>query len=133
VQIRNHIVALWRYDVSQHLSLEAAAAQHDPEHQHLVAAAWNFLNREGYINWGIAPAITDRPVLQRQETVIIIGSGLAGVAHRLCAVLKTSSDKVLRTALYPCCSFCMLVCAVVWAGQSSSRRACRTALFRVHH
>lgn len=81
-QIRNHIVALWRYDVSQYLSQETAAAHHHPEHRPMVAAAWNFLHREGYINWGIAPAITDRPVLQRRETVIIIGSGLAGAACR---------------------------------------------------
>jgi lysine-specific histone demethylase 1 len=80
MQIRNHIVAFWRYDVSQFLSEEAAAAQHEPQHRHLVAAAWGFLHREGYINWGVASAITDRPVLQRQETVIIIGSGLAGAA-----------------------------------------------------
>jgi len=79
VQIRNHILAVWRGDVTQYLSEEAAAAHIQPRHRHVVAAAWRFLDREGYINWGVAPAITDRALQEKPETVVVIGAGLAGV------------------------------------------------------
>lgn len=78
MQIRNHILALWRGNVAEYLSEEAAVAHIQPKHRHLAASAWRFLDREGYINWGVAPAITDREVQERAETVLIIGAGLAG-------------------------------------------------------
>lgn len=79
VQIRNHILAMWRGNVSSYLSEEAAVARVQPKHKHLATSAWRFLDREGYINWGVAPAITDREVQEQPEIVVVIGSGLAGV------------------------------------------------------
>lgn len=79
-QVRNFILALWRSDVTQHLSEEAAAARVPAQHRQLATAAWRFLDREGYINWGVAAAITDRPVPERPEIVLVIGSGLAGLS-----------------------------------------------------
>jgi hypothetical protein len=35
-------------------------------------------DRHGYINFGVAPAITDRGVAERRESVVVIGAGLAG-------------------------------------------------------
>jgi hypothetical protein len=64
--------------VSQYLSEEAAAARIQAQHRHLATSAWRFLHHEGYINWGAAPALTDRPVPEKQHTVLVIGSGLAG-------------------------------------------------------
>lgn len=79
MQIRNHILAMWRGDVSSYLSEQQAVARVQPKHKHLATSAWRFLDREGYINWGVAPAITDRAVQEQPETVVVIGSGLAGV------------------------------------------------------
>jgi hypothetical protein len=98
-QVRNFILALWRSDVTQHLSEEAAAARVPAQHRQLASAAWRFLDREGYINWGVAAAITDRPVPERPEIVLVIGSGLAGACEQL----------ELQHA-------CVLVVAVVWGG-----------------
>jgi hypothetical protein len=46
--------------------------------RHLVSTAWRYLDLHGHINWGVAPAIMARPSPQRQETVVVIGAGLAG-------------------------------------------------------
>ncbi|WIA32039.1 hypothetical protein OEZ86_002891 [Tetradesmus obliquus] len=79
-QVRNHILARWRADVSAFLSEEEAAAKILPKHRHLVSAAWRFLDLHGHINWGVAPAVMARPSSQRQETVVVIGAGLAGLS-----------------------------------------------------
>jgi hypothetical protein len=51
--------------------------------RHLVSTAWRYLDMHGLINWGVAPAILARPSPQRQETVVVIGAGLAGEGGRL--------------------------------------------------
>lgn len=66
--------------MTQYLSEEAAAERVPAQHRQLATAAWRFLDREGYINWGVAEAITNRPVPERPEIVLVIGSGLAGAA-----------------------------------------------------
>lgn len=80
LQIRNHILAKWRADVSRWLTEEEAAAKIMSKYRHLVSAAWRFLTTHGYINFGIAPEITEQ-ALKADDTkgsVIIVGAGLAG-------------------------------------------------------
>eukprot|EP00878_Enallax_costatus_P040532 GHUV01046838.1.p1 GENE.GHUV01046838.1~~GHUV01046838.1.p1 ORF type:complete len:211 (+),score=38.35 GHUV01046838.1:192-824(+) len=77
-QVRNHIVARWRADPTQYLSEQEAASKILPKHRHLVLTAWQYLDHHGHINWGVAPAIMGQPAEERDETVLIIGAGLAG-------------------------------------------------------
>lgn len=79
-QVRNHILARWRADVSRWLGEEDAGAKIMPKYQHLVSIAWRFLTTHGFINFGVAPAITRRASYEHKETVIVIGAGLAGAA-----------------------------------------------------
>ncbi|GMH38451.1 hypothetical protein BSKO_06335 [Bryopsis sp. KO-2023] len=81
IKVRNHVLAKWRADVSQWLTEEEAAVKIMPKFRHLVTAAWRFLTQYGYINFGVAPAITDRGLKadHNKGTVIIVGAGLAGL------------------------------------------------------
>lgn len=83
MQVRNHILARWRADPTQYLSEEDAASKILPKHRHLVLTAWRFLDHHGYINWGVAPAIMGRPAQEHDETVVVIGAGLAGTCRTL--------------------------------------------------
>ena len=78
VQVRNHILTRWRADVTRFLHEEDAGAKVQPKYQHLVSLAWRFLYTHGYINFGVAPAITQHPTPEQQVTVVVIGAGLAG-------------------------------------------------------
>lgn len=100
LQIRNHILALWRGDVTQYLSEEAAVTRMPAKYKQLASAAWTFLDREGHINWGVAPAIMDRGVPEKPETVVVIGAGLAGgwlAAHLAAVLLLVLSPQLLQT------------------------------------
>lgn len=77
-QVRNHILARWRADVTQYLPEQEAASKILPKHRHLVSTAWRYLDHHGYINWGVAPAVMGRPADEHEETVVVIGAGLAG-------------------------------------------------------
>ena len=84
VQVRNHVLARWRADVTRYLSLEDAGTQIRRQHQALVEAAWRFLNLYGWINWGVAPALMREPGSSTdadgadKPAVVIVGAGLAG-------------------------------------------------------
>ena len=73
-QVRNHILAVWRYDVSRYLSAEEAATRIRPRLRHLVQPAWQWLDREGHINWCVAPGILRQPAASsgQRETVVVI-------------------------------------------------------------
>lgn len=76
--------------MSQWLTEEDAAAKIMPKFRHLVTAAWKFLTQFGYINFGVAPAITERGLRteHKKGTVIVVGAGLAGT-YLLIFVLST--------------------------------------------
>ena len=52
------------------------------KHRPYATIAWQFLDRAGYINFGVAPKIVARALAQprTQGSVIVIGAGLAGAA-----------------------------------------------------
>jgi [histone H3]-N6,N6-dimethyl-L-lysine4 FAD-dependent demethylase len=87
IVVRNHILASWRADPAALLPrarvLETVAATYD----HLVAAAHEFLAREGHINFGVSAAFPAAPppdVAPPQgvaaASVLVLGAGLAGLA-----------------------------------------------------
>ena len=83
-QVRNHVLAFWRRDVSQYLTEAAAATGIHGRHRGYVSTAWRFLNAGGYINFGVGEGILRRAasVTPNKGSVIVIGAGLAGVANR---------------------------------------------------
>jgi hypothetical protein len=97
VVIRNFLLAKWRVDPYRHLLPEDAMGSIQRRHFPLVQAAHRFLERHGYINFGVAPALryvspdaTTPPEAstsnQSLPSVLIIGAGLAGpwrVASRI--------------------------------------------------
>ena len=91
MQARNIVLYLWRRDVSQVLTVDAAARHPviPPRLRTYARIAWNYLDCRGYINFGVAPAILahTQDVLAAaaaadgpQRSVAIIGAGLAGLA-----------------------------------------------------
>uniref|UniRef100_A0A1D1XJL7 Lysine-specific histone demethylase 1 3 n=1 Tax=Anthurium amnicola TaxID=1678845 RepID=A0A1D1XJL7_9ARAE len=81
ILIRNHILARWRDNVSNWLTMESFAGSIPPHCESLMNSAYNFLLSHGYVNFGVAPAIRDRiPPEPGKPTVVVVGAGLAGLA-----------------------------------------------------
>ncbi|XP_020269598.1 lysine-specific histone demethylase 1 homolog 2, partial [Asparagus officinalis] len=81
IVVRNHVLATWRSNVRSFLSKshlkETIAAEYDP----LLSAAYSFLYENGYINFGVSPAIKSQfPESFDKGSVVIVGSGLSGLA-----------------------------------------------------
>lgn len=80
IVVRNHILAKWRENVTVWLEQETVMEAIRSMHSKLVTAAYKFLSSHGYINFGVAPAITARmPALKEKASVVIVGAGLAGL------------------------------------------------------
>ncbi|XP_010539016.1 PREDICTED: lysine-specific histone demethylase 1 homolog 1 [Tarenaya hassleriana] len=83
IVVRNHILALWRSNVSVWLTRDHAHESIRAEHKTLVDSAYNFLLEHGYINFGLAPAIKE--VKSRsfdgveRANVVVVGAGLSGL------------------------------------------------------
>ncbi|KAJ3680487.1 hypothetical protein LUZ60_016765 [Juncus effusus] len=81
ILIRNHILSKWRENVSNWVHKEPFIPLIPPHCQSLLSTAYNYLLSHGYINFGIAPNIKSQiPTEPSKSNVIIIGSGLAGLA-----------------------------------------------------
>ncbi|KDO85036.1 hypothetical protein CISIN_1g004657mg [Citrus sinensis] len=83
IVVRNHILSLWRSNVSVWLTREQALESIRSEHKTLVDSAYDFLLEHGYINFGLAPPIKEVKLgsFGRVErgNVVIVGAGLAGL------------------------------------------------------
>ncbi|KAL6586441.1 hypothetical protein OROMI_001429 [Orobanche minor] len=81
ILIRNHIITKWRENVSNWVAKEMFV-EIVPKHcGALLDTAYNYLVSRGYINFGVAPAIKERILLEpRHHSVIVVGAGLAGLA-----------------------------------------------------
>ncbi|XP_027365389.1 protein FLOWERING LOCUS D-like isoform X2 [Abrus precatorius] len=79
--IRNHIIAKWRENVSNWVS-KKMFVDYIPQHYHaLLDSAYNYLVSHGYINFGVAPSIKEKILVEPSKPgVIVIGAGLAGLA-----------------------------------------------------
>lgn len=82
VRTRNAVLCAWRADVSRRLSEAEALAAVPPADQPYALAAHRFLDRMGYINFGVAPAQQAHLVAAPQAagSVVVVGAGCAGLA-----------------------------------------------------
>ncbi|KAK9158594.1 hypothetical protein Scep_005168 [Stephania cephalantha] len=81
ILIRNHILTRWRENVSNWLKKEDFLESIPKNYHSLLNSAYNYLVSHGYINFGVAPAIKDKVVVEGSKAnVIVIGAGLAGLA-----------------------------------------------------
>ncbi|CAH2048078.1 unnamed protein product [Thlaspi arvense] len=83
IVVRNHIIALWRSNVSNWLTRDHALESIRSEHKTLVDTAYNFLLEHGYINFGLAPVIKEAKLRSfdgvEPPNVVVVGAGLAGL------------------------------------------------------
>ncbi|CAA7034174.1 unnamed protein product [Microthlaspi erraticum] len=83
IVVRNHIIALWRSNVSNWLTRDHALESIRAEHKTLVDSAYNFLLEHGYINFGLAPVIKEAKLRSfdgvEPPNVVVVGAGLAGL------------------------------------------------------
>ncbi|KAJ8542295.1 hypothetical protein K7X08_017161 [Anisodus acutangulus] len=81
ILIRNHIIAKWRENVSNWVTIDMFVDVIPERFSGLLDSAYNYLLYYGYINFGVASPIKDRiPAEPSKGRVIIIGAGLAGLA-----------------------------------------------------
>lgn len=81
IVVRNHILARWRSNVQVWLSKGQIKETVSNEYEHLIAAAYEFLLYNGYINFGVLlPLTSPMPELTNEGSVIIVGAGLAGLS-----------------------------------------------------
>ncbi|EFJ44708.1 hypothetical protein VOLCADRAFT_118655 [Volvox carteri f. nagariensis] len=75
---RNLILTLWRVNVRRHLSMTDACKAVQMQYAKYAEVAWTYLHSYGFINFGLAAAVP--PEIEHEETVIVVGAGLAGLA-----------------------------------------------------
>ncbi|KAG8380543.1 hypothetical protein BUALT_Bualt06G0026500 [Buddleja alternifolia] len=81
ILIRNHIITTWRENVLNWVKKEMFVDIVPKHCWALLDSAYNYLVSHGYINFGVAPAIKEKILVEPKESnVIVIGAGLAGLA-----------------------------------------------------
>ncbi|KAK6136166.1 hypothetical protein DH2020_030100 [Rehmannia glutinosa] len=81
ILIRNHIITKWRENVSNWVTKEMFVDIVPKHCGALLDTAYGYLVAHGYINFGVAPGIKERILVElRQPNVIVVGAGLAGLA-----------------------------------------------------
>lgn len=82
LHIRNRVLQLWLDNPKQQLLLENTIPQVEPPFNsdvNLVNRVHSFLERQGYINFGIFKRLKPLPVVKKGKA-IVIGAGIAGLA-----------------------------------------------------
>ncbi|KAL2523592.1 Lysine-specific histone demethylase 12 [Abeliophyllum distichum] len=81
IVVRNHILTKWRDNVRSWLSKGQIKETVSNQYAHLINAAYDFLLNNGYINFGVSPAVESQiPHEAIEGSVIIVGAGLSGLA-----------------------------------------------------
>lgn len=84
ILIRNHIITKWRENVFNWVTKDMFLHLIPPHCTNLLDSAYNYLVSHGYINFGVAPLIKDKilvePSTNTKLNVIVIGAGLSGLA-----------------------------------------------------
>ncbi|XP_024992234.1 protein FLOWERING LOCUS D isoform X1 [Cynara cardunculus var. scolymus] len=82
ILIRNHIITKWRENVFSWVTKEMFLDVVPSHCSKLLDSAYNYLVSHGYINFGVAPLIKDKHLVEpnTKGNVIVIGAGLAGLA-----------------------------------------------------
>ncbi|XP_014665183.1 PREDICTED: lysine-specific histone demethylase 1A-like [Priapulus caudatus] len=81
LQIRNRILQLWIENPKQQLTIEHAVSQVEPPYNSdgpLVLRVHAFLERQGYVNFGLYQRLTPLPV-KKLGTVVVLGAGVSGM------------------------------------------------------
>ncbi|GLH00623.1 Possible lysine-specific histone demethylase 1, partial [Gryllus bimaculatus] len=82
LHIRNRLLQLWLENPKQQLLFENALPQVEPPYNSdapLVMRVHAFLERHGFINFGIFKRLKQLPI-KKQGKIIVIGAGIAGLA-----------------------------------------------------
>ncbi|XP_046461894.1 lysine-specific histone demethylase 1A-like isoform X2 [Daphnia pulex] len=80
--IRNRLLQLWLENPKMELTLENALSELEPPYNsdtNLVGRIHGFLQRHGFINFGVFKRIMPIPVISKPCKVIVIGSGISGL------------------------------------------------------
>lgn len=81
IVVRNHILARWRANVRSFLSKSQIRETVSSDYDHLISRAYDFLSEQGYINFGVSPAIRAQFHDEHDKgSVVVVGAGLAGLA-----------------------------------------------------
>ncbi|KAH6784164.1 protein FLOWERING locus D-like protein [Perilla frutescens var. hirtella] len=81
ILIRNHIITKWRENVSSWITKEMFVDIVPKHCGPLLDRVYGYLVSHGYINFGVAPGIKERILVDpKQPNVIVVGAGLAGLA-----------------------------------------------------
>ncbi|KAI3989944.1 hypothetical protein MKX01_003647 [Papaver californicum] len=80
IVVRNHILVKWRDNVQVWLTKGEIRETVSNEYGKLINAAYDFLLLNGYINFGVSPSIASNIPEASIGSVIIVGSGLSGLA-----------------------------------------------------
>ncbi|PIA55029.1 hypothetical protein AQUCO_00800041v1 [Aquilegia coerulea] len=82
IVVRNHILSKWRNNVRTWISIDQIKETISNEYHNLINSAYDFLFFHGYINFGISHSdlVIRHSWEGKQGSVIIVGSGLAGLA-----------------------------------------------------
>ncbi|XP_031502678.1 lysine-specific histone demethylase 1 homolog 2-like [Nymphaea colorata] len=81
IVVRNHILCMWRDNVGKYLHKNEIMESVSNEYEGMVRKAYEFLLSNGYINFGVSTSIkAEIPKEATMGSVIVIGSGLAGLA-----------------------------------------------------
>jgi hypothetical protein len=101
VVVRNFLLTKWRVDPYRVLLAEDAMGSIQRRHLPVVQAAHRFLERHGYINFGVAPALryvspestTSPEASTSLPSVRVIGAGLAGPSRERSLLLISSLQR----------------------------------------
>ncbi|KAF5179609.1 Lysine-specific histone demethylase 1-like protein [Thalictrum thalictroides] len=83
IVVRNHILAKWRNNVRTWISKDQIKETVSNEYGNLINSAYDFLLSHGYINFGVLHSglvVSSHLPEGKEGSVIIVGSGLAGLA-----------------------------------------------------
>ena len=90
----------------RYLTEKEAVAAVGYAHRPYAIAAWRFLTKTGYINFGVAPGMAAKQSNNRDQpakgTVIVVGAGMAGKIA-VCAIFLTGSTQASCVHGCLCC------------------------------
>ncbi|XP_065836884.1 lysine-specific histone demethylase 1A-like isoform X2 [Oscarella lobularis] len=79
LEIRNRMLKIWLENPKEEFTRAKALSQIDsPENHKLIEAVHMFLERHGFINFGVYKRVT--PVTKNQRKILVVGAGVAGLA-----------------------------------------------------
>jgi hypothetical protein len=106
----------------RYLTEKEAVAAVGYAHRPYAIAAWRFLTKTGYINFGVAPGMSAKQGGNHDQppkgTVIVVGAGMAGNIA-VCAKKFDSSNSSILSTRVPMLSLPKAACAcAAWLGTS---------------